>query len=46
MHDCLVNLLDEECTAHIAVAPDGATIASSAWNNSVKLWRASDGILL
>ena len=30
----------------VAFAPDGATIASSAWDSTAKLWRASDGTQL
>ena len=30
----------------VAFSPDGQTLASGSWDNTVRLWRVSDGILL
>jgi len=30
----------------IAFSPDGQTLASGSWDNTVRLWRAADGALL
>lgn len=37
---------DPDSVPSVAFSPDGKTIASGSWDNSVKLWRASDGTLL
>lgn len=34
---------DTEQTYHIAFSPDGTTLAALAFNNTVQLWRVSDG---
>jgi WD40 repeat protein len=30
----------------VAFSPDGSMIASGGWDNTIKLWRVSDGALL